>query len=160
MRQGQVITSSALFLLCVVATAAARQGNPTNVGGTSTTTSSTSTGTTTTTKTTTHKKAVHCTFKGTVVSVDQANKSFVVHPAKGEDVTINVDDKSKYNPKVKCSWDDIKVGAKVSGTCKNDGVYTWAITVKCWPAAKAKAEPAAGNPRDVGGTARTGTGTG
>jgi hypothetical protein len=109
---------------------------------TSTTTSSSGAGTATTTTKTTHKKAVHCTFKGTVASVDATAKSFVVHPAKGDDVTLKVNDKTKYSPKGK-TWDDVKADAKVSGTCKKDGADTWAVSVKFWPAPKAKAEPAA-----------------
>ena len=139
MRQGQVIAFSILFLLGAAATAAARQGNPQNVGGTATTT------------TKTHKKAAHCTFKGAVASVDATGKSFVVHPAKGDDVTLKVNDKTTYG-KGK-TWDDVKADAMVSGTCKKDGADTWAVSVKFWPAKKAKAEaaPKSGNPGDVGG---------
>ncbi|HXO42361.1 MAG TPA: hypothetical protein VN999_12985, partial [Thermoanaerobaculia bacterium] len=50
------------------------------------------TGTTTTTTKTHKKSAAHCTFKGTVASVDATAKSFVVHPAKGDDVTLKVND--------------------------------------------------------------------
>ena len=77
--------------------------------------------------------AAHKTYKGTVASVDAANKSFVVHPAKGDDVTLKVNDKTRYTPKGKCSWDDVKADAKVSGTFKKDGADTWAVTIKCWP---------------------------
>jgi hypothetical protein len=88
-----------------------------------------------------HKAAAHCTYKGTVASVDATGKSFVVHPAKGDDVTLKVNDKTKYGKSK--TWDDVKADAKVSGTCKKDGADTWAVSVKFWPAPKAKAEPAA-----------------
>jgi hypothetical protein len=147
MRKTLILT----LVLCVFAVIAYAQTGaaPAATGtGTSTTTSTTtsSTGTaatTTTTKTKTHKKAVHCTFKGTVASVDATGKSFVVHPAKGDDMTLKVNDKTKYSPKGKCSWDDIKVDGKVSGTCKKDGADNWAVTVKCWPP-KAEKPPKTG----------------
>jgi hypothetical protein len=115
----------------------------TSTTGTSTTTSTTSSSTgggTTTTTTKTHKKVAHCTFKGTVASADATAKSFVVHPAKGDDVTLKVNDKTKYG-KGK-TWDDVKADAKVSGTCTKDGADTWAVSVKFWPAPKAKADAA------------------
>ncbi|HEY6321043.1 MAG TPA: hypothetical protein VJA16_05765 [Thermoanaerobaculia bacterium] len=142
MRKTLILT----LVLCVFAVIAyAQTGAAPATSGTSTTTSTTtsSTGAAATTTTKTHKHAASCTFKGTVASADAANKSFVVHPAKGDDVTVKTNDKTKWIPKGKCSWDDIKEGAKVSGTCKKDGADTWALTVHCWPAPKAKAEPAA-----------------
>jgi hypothetical protein len=142
MRKTLILT----VVLCVFAVIAyAQTGAAPATSGTSTTTSSTTSSTgagTTTTTTKTHKKAAHCTFKGTVASVDATGKSFVVHPAKGDDVTLKVNDKAKYSPKGK-TWDDVKADAKVSGTCKKDGADTWALSVKFWPAPKAKAEPAA-----------------
>ena len=149
------------LVLCVFAVIAyAQTGAAPATTGTSTTTSTTTsatgagtgtTSTTTTTKHKAHKKAAKCTFSGTVASADAANKSFVVHPKKGEDVTVKTNDNTKWTPKGKCSWDDIKEGAKVSGTCKKDGADTWALTVHCATASKATAKPAA---------ASTGTGTG
>jgi hypothetical protein len=103
-----------------------------------TTSSSTGTGTTTTTKTTKkHTAAAHKSYKGTVASVDATAKSFVVHPAKGADITLKVNDKTKYSPKGK-GWDDVKADAKVSGSYHNDGTDNWALTVKFWPEKAAK----------------------
>jgi hypothetical protein len=139
------------LVLCVFAVIAYAQtgATPATTGTsttTSTTTSSTGTGTATTTTTTKpHHKAgaKHCTFKCTIVSVDTGGKSFVCHPAKGEDETIKWNDKTKWTPKATCTPDGLKAGDKVSGTCKKDGADTWAVTIKCAPAPKAKAEPAA-----------------
>jgi hypothetical protein len=144
MRKTLILT----LVLCVFAVIAyAQTGAAPATSGTSTTTSTTSStsgaGTATTTTTKTHKKAAaHCTYKGTVASVDATAKSFVVHPAKGEDVTLKVNDKTKYSPKGK-TWDDVKADANVSGTCKKDGADSWAVSVKFAAAKKAKAEPAA-----------------
>jgi hypothetical protein len=80
--------------------------------------------------------------KGTVASVDQTAKSFVVHPAKGADVTLKVNDKTKYTPKGK-GWDDIKADEHVSATYKNDGTDNWAVTVHVGGGKKAAAAPAA-----------------
>jgi hypothetical protein len=144
MRKTLILT----LVLCVFAVIAyAQTGGSAATSGTSTTTStttSTSSGAgTTTTTTKTHKKsAAHCSYKGTVASVDATAKSFVVHPAKGDDVTLKVNDKTKYSPKGK-TWDDVKADAKVSGTCKKDGADSWAISVKFAAEKKMKAEPAA-----------------
>jgi hypothetical protein len=118
---------------------------------TSTTTSSTGAATTTTTKSTHHKKAAKShSVKGTVASVDATAKSFAVHPAKGEDVTVKVNDKTKYS-KGK-TWDDVKADAKVTVSYHNDGTDNWALKVTFAAEPKAKAaKPAA---------AATGTGTG
>jgi len=134
LRYVAVVTATVLLLVFGVTLTSAFQ--PPTTGGPS------PTGTTTTTTKTHKKSAAHCTFKGTVASVDATAKSFVVHPAKGDDVTLKVNDKAKYSPKGK-TWDDVKADAKVSGTCKKDGADTWATSVKFWPAPKAKAEPAA-----------------
>jgi hypothetical protein len=104
---------------------------------TSTTTTSSSTGTGTTTTTIKKHAAAHCTYKGTVASDDATAKSFVVHPAKGDDVTLKVNDKTKYSPKGK-GWDDVKADAKVSGACHKDGADNWAVTVKFRPEEAAK----------------------
>jgi len=144
MRKTLILT----LVLCVFAVIAyAQTGAAPATSGTSTTTSTTTSssgaGTATTTTTKTHKKsAAHCTYKGTVASVDATAKSFVVHPAKGDDVTLKVNDKTKYSPKGK-TWDDVKADAMVSGTCKKDGADSWAVSVKFAAAKKAKAEPAA-----------------
>jgi hypothetical protein len=143
MRKTLILT----LVLCVFAVIAyAQTGAAPATSGTSTTTSTTTStsgaGTATTTTTKSHKKAAaHCTFKGSVASVDATAKSFVVHPAKGDDVTLKVNDKTKYG-KGK-TWDDVKADAMVSGTCKKDGADTWAVSVKFAAAKKAKAEPAA-----------------
>ena len=152
-----LILTLVLSVFAVVAYAqTGAAGSAPATSGTSTTTSTTtsSTGAATTTTTKAHKKsgAKHCTYKGTVASVDATAKSFVVHPAKGDDVTLKVNDKTKYSPKGK-GWDDVKADAKVSGACKKDGADTWATSVKFAAEKKAKAaKPAAG--------ASTGTGTG
>lgn len=118
-------------------------GSAAATSGTSTTTSTTTSTSGTTTPPAKHKShTAKCTFKGTVASVDATAKSFVVHPAKGDDVTLKVNDKTKYSPKGK-TWDDVKADAKVSGTCKKDGADTWAVTVHFAAEKKAKAEPAA-----------------
>jgi hypothetical protein len=156
MRKTLILT----LVLCVFAVIAyAQTGAAPATTGTSTTTSTTSSSTgtgtattTTTTKTKAHKGAKHCTFKCTVVSTDPTGKSFVCHPAKGDDITVKTNEKTKWTPKT-CTFDGLKAGDKVSGTCKKDGDDTWALTVKCAAAKKAKAEkPATG--------ASTGTGTG
>jgi len=122
------------LVLCVFAVIAYAQTGATTGTTASTTTSTTTsapTGTTTTTTTTKphHKKAAaHKSVKGTVASVDAATQSFVVHPAKGDDVTLKVNKNTKYYPKGK-TWDDVKVGCKVTCTYKNDGTDNWAITV-------------------------------
>jgi len=147
--------------LCMASVAYAQTGAAPATTGTSTTTSTTAsttgTGTaTTTTKAKGHKGAKHCTYSGTVASVDATAKSFVVHPKKGEDVTLKVNDKTKYSPKGK-TWDDVKADAKVIGTCKKDGADTWGVTIKF--AAEKKATAATGS-GDTGHGPWPGTGTG
>ncbi len=144
MRKTLILT----LVLCVFAAIAYAQTGATSGTASGTTTSSTSTTTsgstgttTTTTKTTKKKAAAHHTYKGTVASVDATAKSFVVHPAKGADVTLKVNDKTTYSPKGK-GWDDVKADAKVSGSYHNDGTDNWALSVKFWPEPKAKAEKA------------------
>jgi hypothetical protein len=78
-------------------------------------------------------------YKGEIASVDTTAKSFVVHPAKGADITLKVNDKTTYSPKGK-GWDDVKAGAAVSGGYKNDGTDNWATSVKF--AAEKAAAPA------------------
>jgi hypothetical protein len=159
MRKTLILT----LVLCVFAVIAYAQTGaaPATTGtGTSTTTSTTTSNTgaaaTTTTTTKTHKKkAAGHSVKGAVASVDATGKSFVVHPAKGADVTVKVNDKTKYSPKGK-TWDDVTADAKVTVSYHNDGTDNWALTVKFWPAAKAKAA----KPAATTGTGTTGTGTG
>lgn len=103
------------------------------------TTTSTTTTTSTSAPAKTHHAAAKCSYKGTVASVDATAKSFVVHPAKGDDMTLKVNDKTKYMPKGK-TWDDVKVDAKVSGACHKDGADDWAVSVHIWAP---KAAPAA-----------------
>jgi hypothetical protein len=86
------------------------------------------------------KAAASKSYSGTIASVDATGKSFVVHPAKGADMTIKVNDKTMYHPKGK-TWDDVKADAKVHGKYKNDGTDNWAVTVD-FPVAKAAAAPA------------------
>jgi hypothetical protein len=137
------------LVLCVIAVVAYAQAPAATGTGTSTTTSTTTattgtSGATTETKTTTktakhHKAAAAKHYKGEVASVDATAKSFVVHPAKGADITLKVNDKTKYSPKGK-GWDDVKAGAAVSGGYKNDGTDNWATSVKF--AAEKAAAPA------------------
>jgi len=144
-----LILTLVLCVFAVIAYAQTGTGTGTGTGTTGTTTSSTTssttsgaTGTSTTTTTKTHHKkaAAHKSVKGTVASVDATAKSFVVHPAKGDDVTLKVNDKTKYTPKGQ-TWDDIKVDCKVVCSYKNDGTDNWAIScsIKCKPAAAAPA---------------------
>jgi hypothetical protein len=127
------------LVLCVFAAIAYAQTGSTGTTGTSaTTTTTTSTGTSTTAKK--HTAAHHPTYKGTVASVDSANNSFTVHPAKGDDQTYKVNDKTKYLPKGK-TWADVTQGAKVSGTYHNDGKDNWALLVHIWPAAASSSAP-------------------
>jgi hypothetical protein len=142
------------LVLCVVAVVAYAQTGSTGTTGTtggSMSTGSTggamgTTGTTTGTGGTHHKGGKHGaknkSVKGTVASVDQTGKSFVVHPAKGADVTLKVNDKTKYTPKGK-GWDDVKQDEHVSATYKNDGTDNWAVTVHVGGGKKAAAAPAA-----------------
>jgi hypothetical protein len=127
-----VIVSTAL-LLVLFGTGPGR-GSTTNSNDTR------GTGTTTTTIHTKHPHAAGRYYKGKVVSADAAAMSFFVHPATGADVTLKVNDKTKYRPQGK-GWDDVKAGAAVSGTYKNDGTDNWATTVR-FPA-PAAAAPAA-----------------
>jgi len=123
------------LVLCVIAAVAYAQAPAATGTGTSG-----GTETKTTTKTTKHHKAAAAKrFKGEVASVDATAKSFVVHPAKGADVTLKVNDKTTYSPKGK-TWDDVKAGAAVSGGYKNDGTDNWATSVKF--AAEKAAAPA------------------
>ena len=122
------------LVLCVIAVAAYAQA-PAATGTTTTTTTAATgtTGATTTTTTTTkpakhHKAAATKRYKGEVASVDATAKSFVVHPAKGADVTLKVNDKTKYSKGQ--TWADVTTGAAVSGTYKNDGADNWATSVK------------------------------
>src|SRR5260370_14363614 len=155
------------LVLCVFAVIAYAQTGaaPATGTGTSTTTSTTtsSTGaaaTTTTTKTTHHKKgkaAAHHSVKGTVASVDATAKSFVVHPAKGEDVTVKVNDKTKYSKGN--DWEEVKADAKGTVNYHNDGTDNWALKRTFAGGQNIKAaEPAAGTTGI--GTTGTGPGTG
>ena len=149
MRKTLILT----LVLCVFAVIAYAQTGTTGgtaTTGTSTTTTTQTTGTTgtaATTTTTTKSKGKHHaankSYHGTVASVDATAKSFVVHPAKGADLTLKVNDKTKYSPKGK-GWDDVKADAKVSGSYHNDGTDNWAVTVKFAPEPKAKAPKTTG----------------
>jgi hypothetical protein len=140
-----LILTLVLGVFAVVAYAQTTGTSGTATTTTTTTSAATGTGTSTTT-TTKAKHAAHCMYKGTVASVDPTAKSFVVHPAKGEDWTLKVNDKTKYSPKSK-GWDDVKADAKVSGTCHKDGADNWAVTVKFAAEKKAKAEKAPAAPK-------------
>jgi hypothetical protein len=159
MRPGPAIALSVLLLSCAAGAVAARQTgtNPIDTGGTAATTTGTAAATTPA-KAPKHKAAAKCSYKGEVSVV--GDNTFTVHPAKGDDVVLKVNDKTKYYPKGK-SWADVKVGAKVWGVCHKDGADTWAVTVH-FTAEKAAKTPAAAktNPSDTGGTARSTGGTG
>ncbi len=129
MRKTLILT----LVLCVAASFAYAQTTGTS-GGTGSSMSST-TGTTTKTTTTTKHHAKNPSVHGTIASVDATAKSFVVHPKSGSDVTVKVNDKTRYTPKGK-SWDDVKQGDAVSVTYHNDGTDNWAVTVH-WPTMKA-----------------------
>jgi hypothetical protein len=140
------------LVLCVIAAVAYAQAPAATGTGTSTTTSTTTattgtTGTTTTTtktKTTKHHKAAAKKFKGYVNAVDPAAKSFGVSSSKNSQdiVTYKVNDHTKYSPKGK-TFDDLKVGDRVSGTFKADGGDNWALSVHIYAAKAEKAAPAA-----------------
>jgi hypothetical protein len=138
MRKTFIIT----VVLCVVASFAYAQTGATTTGTTTSTTATTGTSTGATTTTTTKKhSATHKFAKGTIASVDATAKSFVVHPAKGDDMTLKVNDKTKYAPKGK-TWADVAQGAMVSASYHNDGTDNWALVVT-FKAATAAAAPAA-----------------
>ncbi len=137
------------LVLCVIAVVAYAQAPAAGTASTPAATASTGAASTDTAATTgtdakakpaKHKKAAAAKhYKGEVASVDATAKSFVVHPAKGADVTLKVNDKTTYSPKGK-GWDDVKAGAAVSGGYKNDGTDNWATSVKF--AAEKAAAPA------------------
>ena len=154
MRKTLILT----LVLCLAAVVAYAQTGTSGAGAAagasaSTGTTGATTGTTGATTGTGHKAhkagkaAAHKSVKGTVASVDATAKSFVVHPAKGADVTVKVNDKTKYSPKGK-DWDEVKADAKVTVTYHNDGTDNWALTVH-FAAAKA-AKPAAAAPKTTG----------
>jgi len=146
MRKTLILT----LVLCLAAVVAYAQTGTSGSGAAagasaSTGTTGATTGTTGATTGTGHKAhkatkaAKHKTVKGTIASVDATAKSFVVHPAKGADVTVKVNDKTKYTPKG--DWDEIKADVKVTVTYHNDGTDNWALTIHF--AATKAAKPAA-----------------
>jgi hypothetical protein len=131
MRHPAGIAAAVLLLLfATTSTCGARTGATTGTGPTGTTGSgyprvSTSTGAKS------DKNLASKTVSGTVISVDDANKSFVVHLKKGTDSTFKTEDKTSYwVGKKKGSWADIKAGVEAKVTYKNDGADNWAIRVK------------------------------
>lgn len=86
----------------------------------------------------------HHSFKGTISSVDSTAKSFTVYLAKGRDLVLKVNDKTKYSPKGR-GWDDITADVRVTGTYRTDGTDNWAITIHL------------STPRASAGTAKTGS---
>lgn len=137
MRKTFIIT----LVLCVFAAFAYAQTPAATGTGTSTTTT---TSTTASTGTTTHHKPAHKMFKGTVASVDCANNTFTVHPAKGADMVMKTNDKTKWAPKGKtCA--DITQGGKITGTYHNDGTDNWALSVHVWPNTTATAPAKTGS---------------
>jgi hypothetical protein len=83
------------------------------------------------------------TAKGTIESADATAKSFVIHTAKGADVTVKVNDKTKYGPKGR-GWDDVKAGAKVAVIYHSAGTDNRATTVHIAPLAAAAAAKSTG----------------
>jgi len=65
---------------------------------------------------------------GRVASVDPTAKIFVVHPAEGSDVTVKVNDKTRYDPKGK-GWNDVQVDARVTVRCHRSEPEDLAVTV-------------------------------
>jgi hypothetical protein len=133
MRKTLILT----LVLCVAAALAYAQAPapaappPTTTTSTSTSTTASSTGTITKTTKTKHHRAAAKTAKGDIASVDDANKSFVVHPASGTDWTFKTNDKTTYwVGKTKGSWADVKAGVDATVTYKNDGTDNWATRVK------------------------------
>jgi hypothetical protein len=133
MRKTLILT----LVLCVAASIAYAQTTGTSGGAGSSMSSTTGTPTTTTT-TTKHDASHNPAVRGSVASVDPTAKSFAVHPKKGSDVTVKVNDKTRYTPKGK-TWDDVKQGENVSVTYHNDGTDNWAVTVHFWAAKASKA---------------------
>jgi hypothetical protein len=68
---------------------------------------------------------------------------FKIHPAKGTDVTVKINDKTKITPKGKTA-DDIKANARVTVTYRNDSTDNWAVTVHFFPEKKAIAPKTTG----------------
>lgn len=92
-------------------------------------------------KAATHKAATHKSVKGDVASVDDAGKSFVVHPKTGADVTVKVNDKTTYTlDGKKAAWSDVKAGLWASASYHVDGADNWAVKVAL---KNAPAKPAA-----------------
>jgi hypothetical protein len=126
------------LVLCVAASLAYAQTGSGSMGsGASSGTGSTgtsSTGTATSgVKGSKHPKGGSAakTAKGDIASVDDANKSFVLHPKTGSDWTFKTNEKTSYwVGSKKGSWSDVKAGVDATVTYKNDGTDNWAIRVK------------------------------
>jgi hypothetical protein len=133
MRKTLILT----LVLCLAAAFAYAQTSapaappPTTTSSTSTSTTTSSPGTITKTTKTKHHTAPAKTAKGDIASVDDANKSFVVHPASGTDWTFKANEKTTYwVGKTQGAWADVKAGVDVTVTYKNDGTDNWATRVK------------------------------
>ena len=143
------------LVLCVIAAGIAFAQTGTSGGAAASAPASTGTGAAATTGTGGGGKAAKSHkvagkhYTGEVASVDATAKSFVVHPAKGADVTLKVNDKTKFSPKGK-SWDDVKATTKVSVSYKNDGTDNWAVTVQFAAEKKAKAAASEAAPKNTG----------
>jgi len=70
------------------------------------------------------------TYKGYVNGVDQAAKCFNISssPNSQDVITLCTNADTKYSPKG-TGWDDVKVGAHVSGKSKTADGKKWALTV-------------------------------
>ncbi len=96
--------------------------------------------------TTKHHKARSAAARGTVASVDAAGKSLVVHPKAGVDLTLKIDDQTRFLP-AGTGWDDVKLGAMVSITYHHEGGDNRAVVVRVASAKAAKAAKAAAPPK-------------
>jgi hypothetical protein len=148
MRNAAAFAATLLLMLFATQPGGADQSstNPNATDGTAMTTG-TSTGTTgATTGGHKHKAAAATKYNGYVSGADQSAKSFNVSscPTCQDVLTLKVNDKTRYLPKGN-TWDDVKAGAKVSGTYQSDGTDNWALTVRFWKEKAAK--PAAATPK-------------
>ncbi|HVT61556.1 MAG TPA: hypothetical protein VHR45_24560 [Thermoanaerobaculia bacterium] len=132
----------ALVLSLVAAFAYAQTAAPAPAppaGGAATTTTTAPGATTTTTTKATGGKTSGKSGKsgkgksasGDVASVDDAAKTFTVHPKTGSDWTFGTNDNTTYwVGKKKGSWSDVKAGADVTVHYKVDGTNNVASSVK------------------------------
>jgi hypothetical protein len=142
----KTLIATLVLVLCVVAgfafaqtgtgTAATGTGTSTGTGGTETTGTHPTGGK--------HKGYGLHSYKGYVSGVDQTAKSFNLSscPTCQDIFVIWPNEKTKYSPKGK-SWDDVTVGAHVSGKYKTADDKNWALTVHFWKGKHAAAKTGA-----------------